>query len=196
MTDETIDETIENWEELKIDSDYEIYNQYPYPIRRKNSDRLVKESINGEGYVRCTLNRKQLFKHRIVAQQWLENDNPELKIQIDHVNHNRADNRLTNLRWVSASENQMNRSASRGGIVHEFIDKLPDEAIVVLDYNEHEFEDLYYYNDYFYFYNGIQYRKLHIIYKKNGSAVVNTKDIEGKQCQICYTRFKRLYDLL
>ena len=197
MTDETIDETIGNWEECVVDSDYEIWDQYPYPIRRKGTDNVIRESIRDScGYYVCSLNQKAYKKHRIIALQWLPNDEPETKRFIDHRNRIRADNRLENLRWVSAKENSLNKSASKGGVVYEFVDSIPDEAIVVLDYGDHEFEDLYYYNDCFYFYNGLQYRKLHINFTKNGYATVCMKDIEGKRCQISYSRFKRLYDLL
>ena len=195
MTDETIDETIGNWEECVVDNDYEIWNQYPYPIKRKNSDRIIRESKDGTGYMACSLNKKTYKKHRIIALQWLPNDDPINKRFIDHKNRIRTDNRLENLRFVSSSENNMNRSASRGGVI-EYVDSIPDEAIVVLDYNEHEFEDLYYYNDYFYFYNGVQYRKLHICYTKNGRAYVQVKDINGKKVCLYYSYFKRLYDLL
>ena len=197
MTVETIDETNGEWEELEVDSDYEIWNQYPYPIRRKGSDKVISESIRDScGYYVCSLNKKAYKKHRIIAIQWLPNDDPINKRFIDHRNRIRADNRLENLRWVSAKENSLNKSASKGGIVYEFVDSIPDDSIEVLDYGDHEFEDLYYYDNVFYFYNGLQYRKLHVSYTKNGYAVVYTKDIEGKQRQISYSRFKRMYDLL
>ena len=33
-----------NWHECVCDNDYEINDAYPYPIRRKGSDRIIKES--------------------------------------------------------------------------------------------------------------------------------------------------------
>ena len=195
MTNETIDETNGEWEECVVDKDYEIWNKYPYSIRRKGKDRIITESIDDDGYVHCTLNRKRLFKHRIVAQQWLENDEPETKRFIDHKNRNRTDNRLINLRWVSASENNMNKTASRSG-VFEYVDEIPNDSIEVLDYGEHEFEDLYYYDNCFYWFSGINYRKLHICYNKTGYALVHVRDVECKLVQIYYSKFKRMYDLL
>jgi len=191
MTDDEID----GWEDLVVDYDYEIWCRYPHPIRRKGSDKLVKESIEEDGYVHCSLNNKRYMKHRIIAYQWLPNNEPDTKPYIDHINHDRTDNRIQNLRWCSASENNMNKTGSRGG-VFEYVDEIPNDSIEVLDYNEHEFEDLYYYDNVFYWFNGIQYRKLRICYNKNGYALVHARDVEGKLCQIYYSRFKRMYDLL
>ena len=41
--------------------------------------------------------------------QWIPNDDPANKTVIDHINRNRADNRIENLRWSSISENNHNR---------------------------------------------------------------------------------------
>ena len=46
-----------SWIELKTDSDYEIFTEYPYGIRRKGSDKLVSEHINN-GYYKLHLNLK------------------------------------------------------------------------------------------------------------------------------------------
>lgn len=43
--------------------------------------------------------------HRIVARCFIPNDDPENKTMVDHINGNRVDYRIENLRWVSASEN-------------------------------------------------------------------------------------------
>ena len=34
------------WIECTVDTDYEIYDQYPYPLRRKGSDKVISEYIN------------------------------------------------------------------------------------------------------------------------------------------------------
>jgi hypothetical protein len=46
--------------------------------------------------------------HRLVASTFL--DNPENHPQVDHINRNRKDNNITNLRYLSASENNRNRA--------------------------------------------------------------------------------------
>ena len=31
------------WLECVVDNDYEIFSEYPYPIRRKGKERIIKE---------------------------------------------------------------------------------------------------------------------------------------------------------
>ena len=186
------------WLECVVDNDYEIWSEYPHPIRRKGSDKVVSECIDkSNDYVVCRLNNKKRYKHRIITQQFIPN--PDNLPQVDHINRNRTDNRIENLRWVSLSDNNKNR-ASNKGVVYEFFDEIPcedeDDIIEVRDYGTHQFEDLYFYDNWFYFWNGIQYKRLHIKYKKSGYAYVITCDVEGKQCCICYSKFKRIYDLM
>ena len=57
-------------------------------------------------------NRQTVHLHRLVfftfcgekVLPWMHQSN------IDHINHNKADNRFVNLRWVTARENMENRS--------------------------------------------------------------------------------------
>ena len=47
-----------NWEVLAFDSDYEIYSEFPYPIRRKGSDKIVS-AFNVQEYYRMKINGKK-----------------------------------------------------------------------------------------------------------------------------------------
>ena len=85
-------------------------------------------------------------------------------------------------------------------MVYEYVDDIPDEAIKLTDYvnkkGKHEFENYYYHDDIFYFYNGIQYRKLHINEKKWGGKFVHVRDTNNERVQIYYSNFKKQYDLI
>jgi hypothetical protein len=61
-------------------------------------------SIHSKGYVQTCLDEKKYFMHRIV---WLMSygNFPCDKLQINHINEVKNDNRLENLQAVSASEN-------------------------------------------------------------------------------------------
>ena len=187
-----------SWETCAVDSDYEIYTEYPYPIKKKSNGKILKERIDAcHGYYVVSLHRKKFLKHRIVAQQWLEN--PKNHKYVDHINRDRTDNHVENLRYVSVSENNFNRSSHRN-VCYHYIDyeDEPDDLILVTDYGEHKFEDYYYspIQNKFYFDNGVQYRVLHVNYRKTGLAFVYAFSIDHKRVNIYFNKFKRLYDLM
>ena len=182
---------------------YEILNTYPFTIRHKDTHRVVSESIDAYGYIIVSLNRKQYKLHRLIALQFIPNDDPVNKYVVDHKNHNRHDNHLSNLRWTTQKSNIENRS-SINGVIYQYLDDIPDESVVVDSYNHHEFdEDRYYYwydedNDEDVFYIKIDdniYRKLHINRLKSGARFVYMKSNNNTRIQIFINRFKQLFDL-
>ena len=184
------------WEICTLNNDYEINTEYPYPIRKRSNQRVIREYDNGNGYIRCEMSGRQYYKHVIVATQFIPN--PDNLPEIDHINHDRSDYHILNLRWVSRSINHLNRRSTKG-IEHEWIDDedLPDDLIEVTDYNHHEFEEYYFSPslDRFMFWNGIRTRLLRISYKPNGSAFVNMMNNNNINVQVHYSKFKRLYDI-
>lgn len=52
-------------------------------------------------------NKRKMCKiHRLVAGAFIENDNPENKITVNHKDGNRSNNCVNNLEWASYSENE------------------------------------------------------------------------------------------
>ena len=49
------------------------------------------------------------LKHVLIARQFIPNDDPKNKIEVDHINRNRADYHLSNLRWVTPTASNYNR---------------------------------------------------------------------------------------
>lgn len=74
--------------------------------------KILKPQSDKDGYhcVNLYKNGKQKkFKiHRLVAEAFI--NNPENKKCVDHINNNKLDNNINNLRWATNSENGMNRS--------------------------------------------------------------------------------------
>ena len=80
-------------------------------VRNADTGRIFTPIDNGHGYFRVSLYRDRVKKltlvHRLLAQEIVENlDN---KQRVDHIDGNKSNNCVTNLRWVSASENNMNQ---------------------------------------------------------------------------------------
>ena len=184
--------------------EYEILNDFPYTIRRKDNHYIVTERVNNQGYVSMNINGKpNILKHRIIAKQFLPNDDPEHKTQVDHISRDRTDYHLSNLRWVSASENNINKS-SHNGVSYEFVDDIPDEAIAITHYdlrNERRYfaeKEYYYYYEEDIFYQRITddvYRIMHINTLKSGHKCIYTRDINNKKTTFYIHTFKQQYGL-
>ena len=68
------------------------------------------------GYRMVTVNRVHYRVHRI-AWVYVNGDMPDQDLEIDHVNGDRADNRISNLRLATKSQNMANsRGKSRSGL--------------------------------------------------------------------------------
>lgn len=74
-------------------------------IRNDKTGTIRKPQNYTNGYYSVRLNRKNLLIHRIIAQTFI--DNPDRKPVVDHLNGDRKDNRVENLRWVTTAENLM-----------------------------------------------------------------------------------------
>ncbi len=71
----------------------------------------LRPDVNSCGYDRYHVNGKKRFAHRLVAQTYIPNYN-ELKC-IDHMDRDRKNNKVENLRWINHSNNSLNRGASK-----------------------------------------------------------------------------------
>lgn len=84
---------------------------------RSRGDRVLRESLSSGGYRRLSLRadnkNRSVCVHRLVAEAFLPN--PEGRPEVDHLNRNRVDNRVANLRWVSHADNSANRAPSGKG---------------------------------------------------------------------------------
>ena len=192
-----------------FENDYEILNTYHFTIRKKSNKRVVKETLNNvNGYLRVALNRKLYLKHRLIALQFLQNPDPINNDVIDHINHDKTDNHLSNLRFCSSSDNNRNKS-SRNGIQYEFVDDIPDDAMVVDFYytktERREFDnEKYYYwfdedNNKDVFYGKITnevYKILHHNISKSGNSYVSMIDNNNRTVNVMINRFKQQHDLI
>ena len=86
-------------------------------------NRIKKAQVNKKtGYCHIKLSRhnpemklmekRSMSVHRIVATTFIEN--PEAKKEVDHINNDKTDNRVENLRWCTRRENLSNMQGRRG----------------------------------------------------------------------------------
>ncbi|KAA6376224.1 MAG: hypothetical protein EZS28_028249 [Streblomastix strix] len=179
---------------LVADNEFEINDVYPHQIRRIDNQE-IKEPYEANGYYVICLNAKRYQLHRLIAQNFI--DNPDNLNEVDHVNRDKSDYHIDNLRWITHSDNLRNKSSSNN-IDYVYVDSLSDDAIVINEYGKHRFEFYYYDNetDEFLFYNGRQYRQLHVNeMKKTGALFVYMMSTDDKQVKIYLNKFKKIYEI-
>ena len=71
----------------------------------------IAGSINNEGYLHIRVGKGRRYKAHRLAWLYIYGEYPNG--DIDHINHIRTDNRISNLRVVSNRENSINRSITR-----------------------------------------------------------------------------------
>ena len=107
---------IEGFEELKGFSNYLINKEGK--VWSKKSDKLLSPSPNTSGYLKVNfwVDGKNISReiHRLLGLQYI--DNPDNLECIDHIDRNRQNNSLDNLRWISKMGNSNNLTKDRGCI--------------------------------------------------------------------------------
>lgn len=66
--------------------------------------------INSSGYYILGVNTKSVYLHRLIAAVFVPN--PLLKKKVDHINGDRLNNCVDNLRWVTDRENRHNSKST------------------------------------------------------------------------------------
>jgi len=94
-----------------------IKDNWAYFISNKGrvktyTDFYPKIGVNKQtGYYQVALNRRPHTIHRLLAQAFIPN--PENKPCVDHIDGNKQNNCLSNLRWATRVENNRNRKKQR-----------------------------------------------------------------------------------
>jgi hypothetical protein len=95
------------------------YNNYSInnlgDVRVDKTGKFLKKCIEKNGYYRVSLyknnNSKHFTIHRLVGIHFIPN--PDNKPWIDHIDNNKLNNSIDNLRWASIQENQQNKSKQK-----------------------------------------------------------------------------------
>ena len=100
----------EVWKQY-LDTQYEVSNLGN--VRNKNTKVVLSQEDTGNGYMCVGLQMdKGVYKktrvHRMVAMTFLEFQRTEERNEVDHINGNKSDNSVDNLRWCTHKENMNN----------------------------------------------------------------------------------------
>ena len=102
-------------EEFKIIKDfpnYEVSNLGN--VRNIKTGKILKPGIDSHGYYRLSLcrngNEYKKLIHKLIAEYFIAN--PYNKQCVDHIDNDRLNNNINNLRWASYQENNMNSKLS------------------------------------------------------------------------------------
>lgn len=78
------------------------------PANYRSKEHWTYGSKTSRGYLRVRISGKEYLVHRLVAETFIPNPN-DLP-QVDHIKfEERTNNDISNLRWVTAQENTLNR---------------------------------------------------------------------------------------
>ena len=99
---------------------------------------LIKQDININGYMYFNIyNDEKVKSYRSNRFIWecYENEILDKNIEIDHIDKNKLNNSIDNLRKVSRATNILN---------NEEVNELPKDKFKLIKYNDHYFENTWY----------------------------------------------------
>lgn len=104
--------------EIKDHSNYLIYPDGRI-YSKIGKGRFLKYDLRRGYFCLCLGKKNRKLVHRLVAEHYIPN--PDNKPEVDHIDRNKLNNNVNNLRWATKSENQINRSYPVGKSGHRNI---------------------------------------------------------------------------
>lgn len=99
------------WKTITEASNYEVSTDGQ--VRNRTTKKILKGRLSKNGYLQVSIKIDETQKfcnryiHRLVALHFIEN--PNNKREVNHIDGNKENNTLSNLEWVTSSENQKHR---------------------------------------------------------------------------------------
>lgn len=113
---------MEEWRAITACPDYQVSNMGR--VRRATRGQgyrgeFLKPHLNECGYYKIRLPTGQHYLHRLIANAFIPN--PDNKETVDHINRQRTDNRIENLRWATRAEQSKNSIQPLGATGERYI---------------------------------------------------------------------------
>lgn len=124
---------MEIWKDIAgCGGQYQVSNYGRVRSLKMASGQILKPSTDGrKGYLHIKLytaaGPRMKKVHRLVADAFIPN--PDSKPQVNHINGNKADNRVENLEWATQSENQRHRF----DVLHQTAEGAPPTPIICVE---------------------------------------------------------------
>lgn len=135
LTDDDIKANEKEWFLLKNFENYEITKCGL--IRNNKTKKLLKLNYDKDGYLSCSLKLNNITKnktiHRLLAENFIINANN--LPTVDHINKNKKDNRLENLRWASMKLQNINKNYNKKDVLPVNIIINKDETFKQIEIN-------------------------------------------------------------
>jgi len=96
----------EIWKPINLNYEVSNLGRVKSLPRKGTKGGIVKTNEKKTGYIEVYVGSFKLL-HRLVAEAFIEN--PLNKPCVDHIDHNKSNNNVNNLRWVTYQENNKHR---------------------------------------------------------------------------------------
>lgn len=127
--------TQEIWKQVENFPNYMISNKGGFKnIKTKKN---IKPHVSNTGYYVCSMSDKGKVSssniHTLVAKAFLENPNPSLYTEVHHIDGDKLNNNVDNLKWVTRAEN-LGKAKSEFQVLRTYL--LNSLQILLHDANE------------------------------------------------------------